>query len=582
MTVATIINRAAYTGNGATTSFSYPYPVQDETDLVVVETVIATGVDTVKTLTTHYTVTIAGGGGSATVDAVTAPANTVTWTIYRDPALTQSTDWVDNDPDSAANKEDAFDKLTMISQRTRELVTRSLRQPEGDAADIGALPAKVTRASKVMTFDADGDPVATAFADVPVFSDLTLVNGDAAKMARVNAAETGMELRTPAQVLTDIDAVAGPASATDSSLARFDGTTGKLLKDGAVIGTDVQAYDAFLQALSLGDGGLSLINGTLTAAVGSSALTIAVKTKAGGDPSASDPVYVSFRNATAATGDYTTIALTAATSFVVSSGSTLGASSATAFKLWVVGFNDGGTFRLGVINCLSGKNIYPLGGWPIASSTAEGGSGGADSAHVFYTGSAVTSKAYTILGYASWETGLTTAGTWDAAPTRLHLFERGDKLPGDIISRVVTDYVAAGTTATTIADDDTIPQITEGAEFITAAITPVSAANFLSIRASLFVSSTGQRASAALFQDATADALSSGQTSDLGTAAALTMRPLVIEHHMLAGTTSSTTLRLRAGPSSTSAGTLTMNGYNSSRVHGGVARSYLRVMEMVT
>lgn len=36
----------------------------------------------------------------------------------------------------------------------------------------------------------------------------------------------------------------GPASATANSLARFDGTTGKLLKDGAVIGTDVQAYDA--------------------------------------------------------------------------------------------------------------------------------------------------------------------------------------------------------------------------------------------------------------------------------------------------------------------------------------------------
>lgn len=39
----------------------------------------------------------------------------------------------------------------------------------------------------------------------------------------------------------DVD---GPASSTDNSLARFDGTTGKLLKDGAVIGTDVQAYDA--------------------------------------------------------------------------------------------------------------------------------------------------------------------------------------------------------------------------------------------------------------------------------------------------------------------------------------------------
>jgi hypothetical protein len=38
--------------------------------------------------------------------------------------------------------------------------------------------------------------------------------------------------------------VVGPASATANSLARFDGTTGKLLKDGAVIGTDVASLAA--------------------------------------------------------------------------------------------------------------------------------------------------------------------------------------------------------------------------------------------------------------------------------------------------------------------------------------------------
>mgnify|MGYP003671144781 CR=1 FL=1 len=38
--------------------------------------------------------------------------------------------------------------------------------------------------------------------------------------------------------------VVGPSSATNNSLAKYDGTTGKLLKNGAVIGTDVQAYDA--------------------------------------------------------------------------------------------------------------------------------------------------------------------------------------------------------------------------------------------------------------------------------------------------------------------------------------------------
>lgn len=44
--------------------------------------------------------------------------------------------------------------------------------------------------------------------------------------------------------------VAGPASATNNSLARFDGTTGKLLKDGAIIGADVQGYSANLTTWS--------------------------------------------------------------------------------------------------------------------------------------------------------------------------------------------------------------------------------------------------------------------------------------------------------------------------------------------
>lgn len=44
--------------------------------------------------------------------------------------------------------------------------------------------------------------------------------------------------------------VVGPASSTSNSLARYDGTTGTLLKDGAVIGIDVQAYDADLAALA--------------------------------------------------------------------------------------------------------------------------------------------------------------------------------------------------------------------------------------------------------------------------------------------------------------------------------------------
>jgi hypothetical protein len=163
--------------------------------------------------------------------------------------------------------------------------------------------------------------------------------------------------------------------------------------------------------------GVSMINGTLTASVASSALTIAIKTKAGTDPSASDPVLVLFRNATAGTGDYTVLSITAATSFVISSGSTLGTSSGVASRLWVVGFSDAGTFRLGAINL---STYASMGDDVLASSTAEGGAGGADSAGVFYTGTAVTSKAMRVLGYV--ESTQATAGTWATTPSKVQLY----------------------------------------------------------------------------------------------------------------------------------------------------------------
>lgn len=62
------------------------------------------------------------------------------------------------------------------------------------------------------------------------------------------ATADNFQLLTP--VATASGDVVGPASATDNSLAKFDGTTGKLLKNGAVIGTDVQAFDANLSNLA--------------------------------------------------------------------------------------------------------------------------------------------------------------------------------------------------------------------------------------------------------------------------------------------------------------------------------------------
>lgn len=162
-------------------------------------------------------------------------------------------------------------------------------------------------------------------------------------------------------------------------------------------------------------------NLSLTASVGSSALTIEVKNKAGNDPSAGDPVKIAFRNATSATGDYSVATLSAALSLVISSGSKLGHADATAHYIYVYMFNDGGTLRLAV-----SSKYYDEGA--VQSATAEGGAGAADAFSTIYSDAAITSKAMRLIGRL--KTTQTTAGTWAAVPSEISLvpFKVDDKI----------------------------------------------------------------------------------------------------------------------------------------------------------
>jgi len=193
-----------------------------------------------------------------------------------------------------------------------------------------------------------------------------------------------------------------------------------------------------------------LSNLGLAVSASGSALTIALKGADGSDPSGSNPVVLDFPNVTATTGTPSTITQTAAASLVLSSGSTLGVTSATAFRVWIVAFNDAGTLRLGAILCTTlssgALTIYPLGSSGIASSTAEGGAGAADNAQTFYTGTAVTSKAYVVLGYAEWGALGLTAGTWTTTNlAALRLYGPGVRLPGDTV-QTKSCYSASGST----------------------------------------------------------------------------------------------------------------------------------------
>ena len=472
----------------------------------------------------------------------------------------------------------------------------------------------VTAAARTVLDDATVGNMLTTLGGQPLDTELTALaglvsaadrapyftgSGTAALMTVTAAARTILDDTTTGAIRTTLGVGTADnpqfetielGAATDTTISRTG--AGDIAVEGNVIyragGTDVPLTDGGTGASTAAAARTNLgidaifpvaINVGLTNSVGSSALTIALKGTDGNDPSSTNPVVIPFRNVTAATGTPTYLTVTAATSLVVSSGSTLGTANNVAFKLWIVGFNDAGTFRLGVINCVSSLGIYPLAQFGIASSTAEGGAGAADSAQVFYTGTAVTSKSYTILGYLSYESGLGTAGTWSATATRAQLFTPGVPLPGSVV-QIAQNYTGAVATGTTlIPNDDTIPQNTEGDQYMSQAITPSSAAHVLEVEAysAIIAHSVIARTTGAIFQDSTANALMAAQNA-VETAAR--GAALMVKTALVAATTSSTTFKYRQGANA--AGTTTFNGSAGARLMGGVAGSYMKVVEYAT
>lgn len=135
MTVSSQTSRIEQLGDGATTAFAVNFYFLENSDLKV----FVNGV--LQTITTNYTVTGAGNPAGGTVTFVSAPANGVEVVIFRDPAITQGLDYIDNDPFPAESHERGLDKLTMIAQRVKDLVSRALRLGDSVVGVNTELPA---------------------------------------------------------------------------------------------------------------------------------------------------------------------------------------------------------------------------------------------------------------------------------------------------------------------------------------------------------------------------------------------------------------------------------------------------------
>lgn len=115
MTLSTTTNKVSYAGNGVTTSFAFAFKVWATSDLLVYLRDNTTLVDTLQTITTHYTVSGTLPGTGNVVFGV-APTASQTVFIVRDNSKTQTLDLIANGAFEAENAEAALDKVVGMVQ----------------------------------------------------------------------------------------------------------------------------------------------------------------------------------------------------------------------------------------------------------------------------------------------------------------------------------------------------------------------------------------------------------------------------------------------------------------------------------
>ena len=162
MTVSSTTTKNSHSGNASTVAFAYGFKILTSSEIKVFIRA-STGVETVRSEgsgSAQYGVSGVGAAAGGTVTFVTAPASGETVVLRRLTALTQATDYVENDPFPAESHEAALDKLTAITQEMQEELDRSFKVSKTTTITTPEFTDDATtRASKLLGFTSSGNAI---------------------------------------------------------------------------------------------------------------------------------------------------------------------------------------------------------------------------------------------------------------------------------------------------------------------------------------------------------------------------------------------------------------------------------------
>ena len=232
--ISAVTRKAQATANGSTTEFAFSFSVNTEADVAVF---VGT---TLKTISTHYTVSITSstGAGSITFTSGNTPTNGQIVTIMSKTALARSSVYTSGGTINATSLETDFDTNMMLFQQQDERLDRVITAPVDDATSIDmTLPNKDARKGTVLGFNAtSGNPEAgPSITAVQSLADVTT----AINLLGTSAVVEDMGLLGTAAVVEDMGLLAN--STTIANMAQLG--TSAAVADMALLGTSAVVAD---------------------------------------------------------------------------------------------------------------------------------------------------------------------------------------------------------------------------------------------------------------------------------------------------------------------------------------------------
>jgi hypothetical protein len=149
--ISNVTRRVVYAASG-TGPYAFTFEILANTDIAVYKD------DTLLTLTTDYTVTIASNG-TGSITLVASPTGATQIAIVGNRTIQRTTDFVTGGDFFANTVNDEMDQQTIFAQQNAEGLQRALSAPQTDPTTINmTLPRASLRANKALGFDANGNP----------------------------------------------------------------------------------------------------------------------------------------------------------------------------------------------------------------------------------------------------------------------------------------------------------------------------------------------------------------------------------------------------------------------------------------